>query len=65
MEKDRHPTAVPQVRVEYLTEAQLTTMQDDFEKVIADYQVSSNERIMHITNETLMLVTVIPIHTAH
>ena len=30
-------------------------MQDDFEKVIADYQVSSNERIKHITNEMLML----------
>ena len=41
--------------IEYLTEAQLTSMQDDFEKVIADYQVSSNQRIKHITNEMLML----------
>ena len=41
--------------IECWTEAQLTSMQDDFEKVIADYQVSSNERIKHITNEMLML----------
>ena len=38
-----------------LIEAQLTSTQDDFEKVIADYQVSSNEHIKHITNEMLML----------
>ena len=37
---------------ECLTEAQL---QSDFEKVIANYQVSSNERIKHITNKMLML----------
>ena len=30
-------------------------MQDDFEKVMADHQVSSNERIKHITNEMRML----------
>ena len=30
-------------------------MQDDFEKVIADYQVSSNERIKHTTKKMLML----------
>ena len=36
-------------------EAQLASMQDEFEKVIADYQVSSNERIKHMTNEMLML----------
>ena len=41
--------------IEYLTESQLTSMQGAFEKVIADYQVSSNERIKRITYEMLML----------
>ena len=50
----RHPARVPS-ETGNLTEAQLTSMQDDFEKAIADYQVSSNERIKHITNEMLML----------
>ena len=35
--------------IEYLTEAQVAATQDDPEKVI-DYQVSSNERMKHITS---------------